>query len=261
VFTKQAGFHMNIKALDPRLILGDRCLPGDLAWVFAPVVAAERAPPARRLGMLSERYESGGRGPGTVSSGKGDPGGVSYGTWQLASRTGTVSAFLAAEGKPWLTEFGGAKPGSSTFGKAWKQIAARDGEEFAAAQHAFIARTHYRPAVAAVKARCGIDLDARHPAVRDATWSVAVQHGGASRILTAAVARADKQAKRDAPGYDRRLVEAIYAERGAYVSRLAERTALSSGERKSLRGIVARRYPAELAEALALFADDGVRRA
>src|ERR1043165_3621623 len=29
------------------------------------------------LGILSEKYEAGGRGPGTVSSGAGDPGGVS----------------------------------------------------------------------------------------------------------------------------------------------------------------------------------------
>lgn len=34
---------------------------------------------SHRLGALSERYESGGRGAGTVSTGRGDPGGVSYG--------------------------------------------------------------------------------------------------------------------------------------------------------------------------------------
>jgi hypothetical protein len=33
------------------------------------------------LGMTSSRYESGGRGAGTVSTGRGDHGGVSYGTY------------------------------------------------------------------------------------------------------------------------------------------------------------------------------------
>lgn len=45
----------------------------------------------QRLGALSERFESGGRGAGAVSSGKGDPGGVSYGIWQLSSRAGSTS--------------------------------------------------------------------------------------------------------------------------------------------------------------------------
>ena len=35
---------------------------------------------AAELGTLSAKYETGGRGPGTVSSGAGDPGGVSYGS-------------------------------------------------------------------------------------------------------------------------------------------------------------------------------------
>jgi hypothetical protein len=38
-----------------------------------------------RLGSVSERYESSGRGPGTVSSGAGDPGGVSNGVYLLSS--------------------------------------------------------------------------------------------------------------------------------------------------------------------------------
>jgi LysM repeat protein len=37
------------------------------------------------LGTLSAKYETGGRGPGTVSTGAGDRGGVSYGSYQMAS--------------------------------------------------------------------------------------------------------------------------------------------------------------------------------
>lgn len=57
-------------------------------------------PPDHLLGSLSAKYESGNRGAGTVSGGKGDRGGVSYGQYQLASKLGRPAEFLAQEGKP-----------------------------------------------------------------------------------------------------------------------------------------------------------------
>lgn len=208
---------------------------------------------AHRLGALSERFESGGRGAGAVSNGAGDPGGVSYGIWQLASRTGTAAAFIGSEGARWAADFAGARPGRPAFATAWQEVARRDGDAFADAQRAFIARSHYRPAVDAVLRKQGLDLDARHPAVRDAVWSVAVQHGGAVRILGAAVAAADAACDRADPGYDRALVEAIYAERSAYVLRLAARAGAASAEGRMLRAITRNRYPAERSAALAMF--------
>lgn len=204
----------------------------------------------RRLGALSERYESGGRGPGTVSSGAGDPGGVSYGLYQLASRTGTAAAFLAAEGVRWSREFLAKAPGSPAFSAAWQAVAAREGDAFAEAQHAFVERTHYRPAVDAVKAQTGLDLDGRALAVRDACWSCAVQHGGAAKILARAIIRADAETARTAPGYDRALIEAIYAVRTDYVRKLAR--SADAGSRKTLLGLAERRYPDERARALAM---------
>lgn len=218
-------------------------------------IASGYAPP--RLGRISEAFESGGRGPGAVSSGRGDPGGISYGTYQLSSRAGTVRAFLAAEGARWQDEFGGAAPGSAPFTRAWRAIAQREPEEFAEAQRAFIERTHYRPAVAAAFARTGLDLDSRHAAVRDAVWSVAVQHGGAAGILVAAVERTDAKLSRSDAGYDRGLVEAIYAERARYVLDVARRSGASA--RQTLQSIVRNRYPAELASALAMFGESGAR--
>lgn len=208
--------------------------------------------PLPRLGALSERFESGGRGPGAVSSGEGDPGGVSYGIWQLSSRAGTAAAFVAAEGARWRAEFAGAAPGSPGFTAAWRKIAESEPDAFVEAQHAFIERTHYRPAVATVQQRTGLDLDARHAAVRDASWSVAVQHGGAAAILADAVTGTDAARERDEPGYDRALVEAIYAVRSAYVLRLAARAGPDSAQGRTLQSVVRSRYPAELAAALAM---------
>src|SRR4051794_2082524 len=75
------------------------------------------------LGKLSEKYESGNRGPATVSSGKGDPGGVSYGTYQLASKVGRADAFVK---KYYADEFKGLKGGTPEFTARWKELAEKD---------------------------------------------------------------------------------------------------------------------------------------
>ena len=204
---------------------------------------------AHRLGALSERYESGGRGAGTVSGGVGDPGGVSYGLYQLASKTGTAAAFLRSEGARWAAELS-ATPGSPAFSTAWKAIATRDGTAFADAQHAFIARSHYRPVVAAVLKTTGHDLDARPDGLRDAVWSAAVQHGRAAPLLIAAIADADTSAPRGSPGHDRATVEAAYRQRSAYVRSIADRS--TSAVRRTLMNVVEKRYPAECKAALAM---------
>lgn len=124
-------------------------------------------------------------------------------------------------------------------------------EAFGAAQNAFIARTHYRPAVAAVLETTGLDLDSRHLAVREAAWSVAVQHGRASRILIDAVEATKREATlEDCCAFDRALVGRIYEERSAYVLRLAARA--GSAAARTLRSIVRNRYPAEREAALAM---------
>src|SRR5437016_3117016 len=96
------------------------------------------------LGKLSEKYESGGRGPGTVSTGKGDPGGVSYGTYQLASKIGRADEFVK---KYYADDFKGLKGGTDEFTKKWMQLAAKDPETLHANEHAFIKETHYAPQV------------------------------------------------------------------------------------------------------------------
>lgn len=215
-------------------------------------VAPEPISPAHRLGTLSERYECGSRGPGAVSSGRNDPGGVSYGLFQLASRTGTCAAFMGAEGRRWQHHFDNAAPGSAAFSTAWRTVADQEPEAFAEAQRAFIARTHYHPAVTAVKARTGLDLDAEPAAIRDAAWSTAVQHGGAVRILAAAVERVDTAIARDHADYARALIDAIYAERSAYVRKVAANPRLPAGQCALLESLVTHRFAAERADALAM---------
>lgn len=162
------------------------------------------------LGKLSEKYESGNRGPGTVSTGKGDPGGVSYGTYQLASKIGRADQFVA---KYYPAEFKGLKGGSDEFTKTWKELASRDPKGLHANEHAYIRETHYDPQVAILARTLQLDLAKRSAALRDVVWSVAVQHGPRTDVITTAAKPLVEGRSIDAIG-DEELIKAIYAERG-----------------------------------------------
>ena len=257
VMLGRAYTQAEVDALDKACDLAEAVLDPSVP-LPRPVARALDAPPSPAagghvLGSLSEEFESGGRGPGTVSSGVGDPGGVSYGVYQLASKTGTCAAFVKAEGKQWATEFAGKTPGTADFTTAWKAIAAREEQAFRAAQHAFIERMHYRPVTAAVQDRKGLDLDSRHNAVRDATWSCAVQHGKAATILIDAIDATDREADRTDADYDRKLIDSIYDVRITYVLSVAANAKLPQGSRDQLISITRNRYPRERANALAMF--------
>lgn len=157
------------------------------------------------LGALSRRYESNGN-PGAVSSGAGDPGGVSYGAYQLT--TGNVKRFLESEnGEKWKNEFDGLQAGSIEFGNKWKEIASRDPNSFLQAQHNYIKRTHFDP-VSAHLDTIGLDVNQRSAAIRDVTWSVSVQHGPGTRLIDNALAGKDISKLTD-----QEIIIAIYDER------------------------------------------------
>lgn len=162
------------------------------------------------LGKLSEKYESGGRGPGTVSTGKGDPGGVSYGTYQLASKVGRADDFVK---KYYPDEFKGLKGGTDEFTKAWKTLAERDPKALHANEHAYIKETHYDPQVRKLQKDLELDIAKRSAALRDVVWSVAVQHGPNSGLIVTAVKPLLTNAKL-ADVTDEAIIRAVYAERG-----------------------------------------------
>jgi hypothetical protein len=206
------------------------------------------------LGSLSSKYETGGRGAGTVSSGIGDAGGVSYGSYQMTSRPhgGTVARFVAGPAFPWRDRFAALKPGSPEFSAAWRALAREAPAAFFEAQHAFIKATHFDPLVAKVRVEDGLDILARAPAVQDAVWSTAVQHGPNTPVVHRAIA-----AIGGAPslhpvdrGRDRRLIGAIYAERGRRTA--AGNLAYFSRNSKAVQDGVARRFRDEERDALAL---------
>lgn len=220
--------------------------------VAAAAGALGKAIAEELLGLLSAKYETGGRGPGTVSTGAGDRGGVSYGSYQMASKMGVATRFVKQDNFPWRTDFQNLVAGTAEFSACWKRIARNETDAFQNAQHDFIKKTHYDLLVAKIISDDGLDVNSRCHALKDVVWSTAVQHGGATSIVHKALAKV-KCEKTD-PSFDELLIRAIYAERGrtkpdgslAYFSRN------SPGVQKS----VANRFKNELNDALAMLAKD-----
>ena len=207
---------------------------------------------AEALGKLSAKYETGGRGPGTVSTGAGDRGGVSYGSYQMASKLGVATRFVKQTGFPWLADFQNLKAGSAEFTACWKRIAKNETDAFQKCQHEFIKKTHYDLLVAKILNEDGLDVNSRSHALQDVVWSTAVQHGGASTIVHKALARV-KVDKTD-PGYDEQLIRAIYAERGK--TKADGSLAYFSRNSPSVQKGVANRFKSECRDALAMLAKE-----
>ena len=197
--------------------------------------------PAEGLGGISGKYESGKTGVATISGGMGgkDPGGVSYGKYQLSSKNGgTMALFLKSpEGKPFAQFFEGMQPGTKEFSAAYKKVVEQQGQAFEKAQHDFIERTHYKP-VEGMASKLGFDTSNR--GVQEALFSQSVQHGqkGNKQILENAAKLAGPNASAE------QQVQAIYKARGEYVKGLS----MDEGVKKS----VLSRYEKEGKEVAAL---------
>lgn len=205
---------------------------------------------ADTLGELSAKYETGGRGPGVVSTGTGDPGGVSYGSYQMASKMGTVQRFVCQPGFPWLTDFQGLTAGTAPFTACWKRIAAAETAAFQSAQHAFIKKSHYDLLAAKILSDDGLDVNTRSRALQDVVWSTAVQHGGATPIIHRALANVT--CKPSDPDFDKQLIRAIYAERGR--KKPDGNLAYFSKSSPGVQAGVAKRFKNEEQDALAMLA-------
>ncbi|HKG45937.1 MAG TPA: LysM domain-containing protein [Pyrinomonadaceae bacterium] len=207
---------------------------------------------AEAIGTLSAKYETGGRGPGTVSTGAGDRGGVSYGSYQMASKLGVATRFVKQAGFPWLADFQNLSAGSKEFTACWKRIANNEPDAFQKCQHEFIKKTHYDLLVTKILNEDNLDVNTRSRALQDVVWSTAVQHGGATTMVHKAFAKV-AVAKTD-PGFDEQLIRAIYAERG---KKKADGTlAYFSRNSPNVQKGVANRFKNELQDALAMLAKE-----
>jgi hypothetical protein len=166
------------------------------------------------LGAVAEKYETAGRGSGTVGWDK--VGGTSYGKKQISSKAGAMTdylKFLDKTGKgdiaKQLRDAGIEKDTGSTSGKAvdvWKQLAASGA--LGDSENEFIKTRSYDVAKKGLKDK---DLQARidgSRALQEMLYSTAVQHGpgGAMKIMNSVFKKGMS---------DEALIKAVYAERGA----------------------------------------------
>lgn len=190
------------------------------------------------LGGLSARYESGSKGSSAV--GFDNKGGTSYGKYQIATRTGTMSKFMdyLKENNPAaydrLKAAGPADEGvNGKFAQEWKAMAA-DGT-LKDSEHDFIKKTHFDPAFQNIDDKGLRDRISKSKSLQDVLWSTSVQHGagGASSIM-------NKVYKDGMTDED--LTNAIYAERGTKFG----------GSNANVRASVQNRFVDEKKRALAM---------
>lgn len=189
----------------------------------------------KQLGFIADKYESGeGKvNAGTIGNLRGDPGGKSYGVYQLSLNKGTLKRYVALT--KYAARFKGIPLGSKEFDIAWLSLADDDEAGFAFDQFMFIKRSHYLPAIEYARNQ-GFDISSR--AIQEAIFSISVQHGGFKRVI--ALARHHKRGKSVED-----QVNALYDARQEYVSGL-------SGLSADLKRAILNRYVRELTDVLEL---------
>jgi len=201
------------------------------AMQAAPAVPLDKAltrnPEVQGLGSLAAMFESGDKGIAAIGYDR--TGGTSYGKFQISSRAGTMNRFLKylSEQEPaWAERLRGSGPANtgSTRGRMpaeWAKLAAESPERFERLQTEFIKKDHYQPAREKIREMTGVDIEAGKPALREALFSTAVQHGasGAARIFNEAI---DKFLKKPeavqataigAKSFEQALVSEVYTKR------------------------------------------------
>lgn len=163
---------------------------------------------SNELGIVSKRWESGSRGSYSISTGNGDPGGVSYGSYQFASKRGAVTPFVNTLPSEVQQNFVGKTPGTPEYNKAWTQSVDQLGEEeFHKYEHAYIKKLYYDKAANSINNNLGVNANNRCAGVQDMIWSCSVQHGpaGAASLF--------RNAGVNDSMTDEEIINAVYTER------------------------------------------------
>lgn len=167
----------------------------------------------KRLGALSSKYEG---APGTT----GGSGGA-YGSWQIIpDNIPDFLQHLSGINTEWYNRLSNAGAvGSADFDQEWRDIASEDPEGFREAQRQYIAKTHYAPQVAQILNSTGLNIEKQSRGVREAVWSVAVQHGGGTNIIERAIqAMGGASAINMSAESQKALIDAIYNVRNGYTA-------------------------------------------
>ena len=172
-----------------------------------------------KIASLSAKYESHGN-PGVVSSGSGDLGGVSYGSYQLASNTGAVDSFLEwAKGYSndalanYARELSKFPINSQEFKNLWRNNGDVDPGGFEELQDAYIIDHYYEAAASALRNNY-FEINKHSIAMKAVLFSRSVQYGPGKRVelFTTACLRLGypNLSYIDDAAYDSKMIESIY---------------------------------------------------
>ena len=171
------------------------------------------------IASLSAKYESHGN-PGVVSSGSGDLGGVSYGSYQLASNTGAVDSFLEwAKGYSndalanYARELSKFPINSQEFKNLWRNIGDVDPGGFQELQDAYIMDHYYEAAASALRNNY-FEINKHSIAMKAVLFSRSVQYGPGNMVelFTIACERLGypNLSYVDDATFDSKMIESIY---------------------------------------------------
>jgi len=138
---------------------------------------------AKGLGWLSQQGESGGSGPGTISDGNGDSGGISYGIYQFSSDSGVVQQFvdflrnLAAPYDEYGDQLAAFEINSEDFQAKWIELATNDNEGFSMLQDSFSKPKYFDSGATNLWEKYGIDIHQHSFALKSVLFSNCIQHG------------------------------------------------------------------------------------
>jgi len=208
------------------------------------------------IGSLSKEFESN-LNPAAI--GYDNKGGYSYGLYQIATKPGTMKLYIKylQESPQYeiyadlLNQAGGnegAKNKSIQFVDMWKKLS-KD-SSFIDSQFNFIVDTHLSPLINKAKFPELLDIERRHPVVKDALYSVSVQHAGAIKILNDTLRELYQNYGNNVD--DENFLKTLYKNRTEYVRALkeSERPGDKRITKEEKDNIIHKRYPEELRKAL-----------
>jgi hypothetical protein len=132
-----------------------------------------------QIGLLTKKYECSNKGPGYISNGSkwGDPGGDSYGSYQLETKKGTMQEYLTRVDDKFTEALRALKINSDSFKSKWKDIALKDPVGFEQSQFNYLAnkKNGYYDGIKYAK-NLGWNTD--NLAMKSAIFSAVNQSGG-----------------------------------------------------------------------------------